>query len=443
MVKQTTNKKQIDEITGRNNAEWLKNIYKDIVCKDYQNYVFITLNIKDFRYFTVYYGYEQGNRILKLVMDCICRHLNDKSYAARGYADGFDILYYSKSCKDVEDEFLYPFIDDIFDVTDPIIYHNIYTSFGLYKLENSDEDYFTAQNKAEIARLGCREFNHRSFCFDEMNEQRYESYLARNTLNSNLTSARLNNEFVPFIQPKIDLKTDQVVGGEILMRWINKDGELIPLSNFFFSLVEKADIYLIDLNLFDQVCGWLDQRIKENKPVVPLSFNITNTSFFDINFLDDYIEIFHKYNIPEAYIEFEFLEDIQFGLNDQVIDTIDKLKAFGFICSLDDFGSGYSSFNVLLKSKVDIIKLDRMFFQKKLTEEYERMLRHTILALKEMNVKILAEGVETKEYVDFLKSAGCDFVQGFYYHKPMPLAEFQKLIDDQEAASDKSNLILD
>lgn len=98
---------------------------------------------------------------------------------------------------------------------------------------------------------------------------------------------------------------------------------------------------------------------------------------------------------------------------------------------------------MLLKSKVDIIKLDRMFFQKKLTEEYERMLRHTILALKEMNVKILAEGVETKEYVDFLKSAGCDFVQGFYYHKPMPLIEFQKLIDKQSVASDKLNKVLD
>lgn len=442
MVKQTTNKIQIDEVTGRYNTEWLKNIYKDIVCNDCQNYVFITLNIKDFRYFTVYYGYEQGNHILKLVMDCIYRHLNDKSYAARAYADGFDILFYCESYKDAENEFVLPFIDDIFDVADPIIYHNIYASFGLYKLNNNEEDYFTVQNKAEIARLGCRELNHRSFCYDEMSTQRYEAYLARNTLNTDLTSARLNNEFVPYIQPKIDLKTDQVIGGEILMRWI-RNGELIPLSSFFYSLVEKADIYLIDLNLFDQVCSWLDQRIRDDEPIVPLSFNITNTSFFDINFLDDYIEIFHKYNIPEAYIEFEFLEDIQFGLNDQVIETIDRLKAFGFICSLDDFGSGYSSFNVLLKSKVDIIKLDRMFFQKKLTEEYERMLRHTILALKEMNVKILAEGVETKEYVDFLKSAGCDFVQGFYYHKPMPLIEFQKLIDKQSVASDKLNKVLD
>lgn len=437
------NKNQIDNITGRYNADWLKSIYKDIICENHKNYVFITLNIKDFRYFTIQYGYEQGNHILKIVMDCICRHLNDRSYAARTYADGFDILYYAKTCQAAIDEFLLPFIDDVFDVADPIVYHNIYTSCGLYKLERADEDYFIAQNKTEIARLSCREINHRSFCYDEMDALKYEAYLSRNILNSNLTMARLNNEFVPFIQPKIDLKTDQVVGGEILMRWINKQGELIPLSDFLFSLIEKADIYLIDLNLFDWVCSWLDQRIKAEKPVVPLSFNITNKSFFDIKFLDDYIEIFHKYSIPEEYIEFEFLEDIQFGLNDQVIETIDKLKAFGFICSLDDFGSGYSSFNVLLKSKVDIIKLDRMFFQKELTEEYERMLRHTILALKEMNVKILAEGVETKEYVDFLKSAGCDFVQGFYYYKPMPLSEFQKLIDKQTELSNIRNLILD
>ena len=215
------------------------------------------------------------------------------------------------------------------------------------------------------------------------------------------------------------------------MRWINEKGELIPLTDFFFSLNEKGDIYLIDLYLFDQVCHWMNQRLKSRLPLVPVSFNITNTSFFDINFLDDYLNILHQYEIPKEYIEFEFLEDIQYGLNEQVIETIEKLKAIGFTCSLDDFGSGYSSYNVLLKTQVDIIKLDRMFFQKQLTEKYAKMLNYTILALKEMDLKILAEGVETKEYVDFLKSAGCDYVQGFYYYKPMPLDEFQQLIDKQ------------
>ena len=431
MVKQTTNNDQIDEITGRPSAVWLRHIYKETVSKDCQHYVFATANIKDFRYFNLKYGFEQGNQILKIVLDCLYHHLDDKSYAARVYADEFHLLIYCEDCDAFVDKFLVPFVDELFDVEEPMLYHNIYMSFGLYKLEHPNEDYAHISNKAEIARLECRELKHRSFSFDDLNKQKYDEYMMRHALNGKLTEARLNKEFVPYIQPKIDLSSEQIVGGEILMRWINEQGELIPLTNFFFSLNEKGDIYLIDLYLFDQVCHWMNQRLKAKLPLVPVSFNITNTSFFDINFLDDYLNILHQYEIPKEYIEFEFLEDIQYGLNEQVIETIEKLKAIGFTCSLDDFCSGYSSYNVLLKTQVDIIKLDRMFFQKQLTEKYAKMLNYTILALKEMDLKILAEGVETKEYVDFLKSAGCDYVQGFYYYKPMPLDEFQQLIDKQ------------
>ncbi len=234
MVKQTINNDQIDEITGRSNVERLMYIYKETVSKDYQHYVFVTANIKDFRYFNLKYGFEQGNQILKIVLDCIYHHLDDKSYAARVHADEFHLLIDCENYDALIEKFLIPFIDELFDVEEPMLHHNIYMSFGLYKLERPDEDYAYISNKAEIARLECREFKHRSFCFDDLSKQKYKEYMMRHALNDKLTEARLNKEFVPYIQPKIDLSSEQVVGGEVLMRWINEKGELIPLTDFFF-----------------------------------------------------------------------------------------------------------------------------------------------------------------------------------------------------------------
>ena len=159
-----------------------------------------------------------------------------------------------------------------------------------------------------------------------------------------------------------------------------------------------------------------------------MSFNITNTSLFDEDFLHDYLDIYSKYQISEQLIEFEFMENIRFDYYDQVKEMIVAFKKRGFTCSLDDFGSGYSSFNILLENLVDVLKIDKMFFDKPLNHKHQEVITHIVNMAHTLGMKVLAEGIETKEYVDFLKSIGCDYVQGYYYYRPMPLHEFQNLL---------------
>lgn len=189
---------------------------------------------------------------------------------------------------------------------------------------------------------------------------------------------------------------------------------------------------MIDLQHFDKMCAFLQQRIKKHKAVVPISFNVTNLTVFDGDFLQDYLGTFRQYSLPKDLIEFEFTEDIHFEKKDQVQDIIDIFRSEGFTCTLDDFGNGFSSFDLLMNAAIDIIKLDRLFFQGMLSEQRKRVIHNIIDIAKIKGIKVLAEGVETKEYARFVEAEGCDYIQGFYYYRPMPLGEFEKLLDSDK-----------
>ena len=146
----------------------------------------------------------------------------------------------------------------------------------------------------------------------------------------------------------------------------------------------------------------------------------------------EYVAIMEEIGVPGEYIEFELLEDIKFQNDKRIPEILNFFKERGIRCSLDDFGTGNSSFAFLINGGIDAIKLDRMFFRGELTKEREFFLKHIFEMAREVNVDIISEGVEDKEYIDYLKEIGGEFVQGFYYYKPMPLDDFQKLLNSQE-----------
>ena len=143
------------------------------------------------------------------------------------------------------------------------------------------------------------------------------------------------------------------------------------------------------------------------------------------------MEVFEKYDIPKNLIEIEFMESISLNDTDRMKEVIAGFKEYGFKCSLDDFGNGYSSFNVLLNAELDIVKMDRQFFLNNLNGDNKLVIKTMIDLIHSLKMKVVAEGVELKEHVEYLKACGCDFVQGFYYYKPMPLNEFEKILDKQ------------
>ena len=167
----------------------------------------------------------------------------------------------------------------------------------------------------------------------------------------------------------------------------------------------------------------------EGKKYVPVSVNVSRLHFADENLAEHIRDIVDRYDIEHEYIEIELTESAFYDDKDVLLSTIRKLHEYGFVVSMDDFGSGYSSLNLLKNIPLDIIKLDGEFFNEADDKERgETVVRNTIVLAKDLNMKIVAEGIETKEQVEFLEEQGCDLIQGFYFARPMPVADFEKLI---------------
>lgn len=428
----TTNVSEcIDCITGGPTETNLLSHYEEIRNRNAAEYVLINMNIKRFLYINAKHGREKGNETLHHLYTIARSFMREQEYIARAHADDFYLLLHYQDMDSLLYGFLHPFIDTVFDFEDPVFYHNIYLSFGFLFLKDCDCDYQTAKDMASLIRKDCEHVKRRTFSYEYYCPELFDKFMTHNQMADKVTKARFDNAFVPYVQPKIDLATKKIVGGEILLRWFDKQGNEIPLSLFLPSLNAHGDIYLVDLNIFEKVCAYLETCIREHRSVVPVSFNVTNTSLFDEDFLEDYLSILQKYQVPEEYIEFEFMENIQFDRYNKVKEIIDIFHKHGFTCSLDDFGSGYSSFNILLEQKIDVLKIDRMFFDSPLDETRRSIIYHIIEIAHCLGVKVLAEGVENEETLNLLEELGCDMVQGYYFYKPMPLPEFEKLLDEQ------------
>ena len=199
-------------------------------------------------------------------------------------------------------------------------------------------------------------------------------------------------------------------------------------------LNKNGFIRIIDYDVFKTVVEQLKERENRKKENVRISFNISNSFFKDVYYIDEYAKTVKENAIDPRYLEIEFMENIDIH-KDILKKNIRIFHEMGFSCSLDDFGNGFSNFEILKECDLDIIKIDRCFFVDELSDLNKEILKTIIHLIKSIGMKVIAEGVERKEDVDFLASIGCDAVQGFYFYKPMPMEEFFSLLDNPYVAA--------
>ena len=185
----------------------------------------------------------------------------------------------------------------------------------------------------------------------------------------------------------------------------------------------------VDLCLFEDMCRMMQQRLEQGLFMVPVSFNLSGACYETENFMEAYLDIYRQYRIPASFIEFELLETGSLYDTDLLIRAAGQIKKAGFACLLDDFGSGFSTLGVLSHISADGLKIDRSFFKRGFQEK-DRLIVKTIIDLaKELGMKTTAEGIESMEYAGYLRSIGCDMVQGYCYYRPMALQDFFLLLD--------------
>lgn len=248
----------------------------------------------------------------------------------------------------------------------------------------------------------------------------------RNLLHSRIQRGIDNKEFLIYLQPKFDTKTEKLAGAEALVRW--KKNDKIVMPNVFIPLFEKYElITILDTYVLENICSLLNEWNNKNYKLVPISVNESRQNLYDKNHLDTLIKYINHYNISPNMIELEMTETTVVNNVELAKEAEKNVHKLGFIVSMDDFGTGYSSFSMLKNINIDILKMDKSFFDDILESRRGKIIIESIIEMAhKLNTKVVAEGIEKKEQVEYLKDIDCDMIQGYYYEKPITIEEFEK-----------------
>ena len=240
---------------------------------------------------------------------------------------------------------------------------------------------------------------------------------------------------VVYYQPQFNHSTGQMIGAEALIR-IDHPEFGIQSPVFFISDLESAGlIYEADLEVFTQVCAFLRHCLDSGLPVLPISFNLSRFDLYQHDFLSNFEEIRKSFDIPVKYLRAEITETAAIGGIVLLTSAINKLHSCGYFVEMDDFGSGYSTLNSLKNLPVDAIKLDMHFLSDDLNKRGGTIIKSIVQMAKWMNTPTIAEGVETVEQADFMKSIGCNYIQGYLYSKPLNEEDFVELLKKTSSES--------
>lgn len=397
-----------------------------------EEYSLLHFNVKKFRYFLGRYDHETGEELLQQILKTFTKGLKKGQYLLYTGGDDFIFLIHEWRKKKIIDELIQRDYKG-YELKDSRFFNKVFFSMGVCRLRDFPEaDFETCCLYAWLARITSKEHEKKSSDFKFFTRKQLQEFQMRSQLEVKTVEACRKETYAVYIQPKVDAKTLKICGGEALLRWFDEDGTMIPLSLFLLVLNENSYIRYVDQMVFELVCKMIQESIQKGMKMVPISFNLSKASFEDEPFMQEYMEVFQQFDIPKEYIEFELLESISMDNSDKLIKVVDTIHKEGFRCALDDFGSGYSSMSVLARVPIDIIKLDRSLFQNPYRDIDNFLIVDGLLdILHHFPVQIVAEGVEDETVAEHMRQHGCDMIQGFYYYRPMPMDEFQRLIAEQ------------
>ena len=391
------------------------------------NYCLIAIDIDHFKLFDEWFGREKGDQLLV----SIGRTLKDFEKENGGLAgyfgqDDFVVLYkYDLDTIKKLYEKVHATIDS-FGISGGFL-----PAFGVSPIEK-DMILVDALDRATIAASRAKnDIRDKIVVYDYEAQFRSEHELRTLT---EFMNALQNDEIKFFVQPQVRIPAGQIVCGEALARWIKKDGTLVP-PNVFIPILEKYGFVTdLDKHIWEKVCKWIGERLKNKQPVLPISVNVSRVDIFNINLVECFVNLCEQYGVPHHYLKIEITESA-YAENMGIVDElVKKLRKENFMVLMDDFGSGYSSLNMLSTLKIDAIKLDAYFLQIGGSDFRKgiNILESVINMAKTMALPIIMEGVEKQNQVDFLKDFGVDYVQGYFFYKPLPVEEFEKVISDKK-----------
>ncbi len=386
-----------------------------------RRYSIIRLDVDRFKVLNDLYGIKEGDKLLVAMANLLRETLNGDGVCGRLGGDVFCV------CVDYSRDRILDFIREITErLAEYPLPWKVVPSFGICEVDNLDTPINVLCDWANLALKTVKgSFLRRYAFYDDTLRQRI---LEEKNIENRMHEALLEGQFTLHLQPKVDIATSRIVGSEGLVRWERPGEGLLPPYKFIPLFERNGFIIHLDEYIWEQACillrSWLDRGLEP----CPISVNMSRMHIHDPKLREKLVEMVRRYDLPPGLLEFELTESAFLENEEELFEAMRTLRRYGFRFSMDDFGSGYSSLNMLKSVVVDCIKIDRGFLNEEGTTERGRtVIRFSIALAQEMDIPVIAEGVETEEQAAFLLEAGCSRAQGYFYSRPLPVPDFEAL----------------
>lgn len=383
---------------------------------------FIQFDIRKFKIVNDLYGEKFGDEVLDFILKRLEEVCAEKQFYVNLRSDVFMVA----TEYDREEE-LKEFIHKLNRRISTFKNITLQMSYGVYAVEDRQMELRQMEDRAGMARKTAKDSVMGNIVFYK--EQFKDSLYNRRFVEANMQPAIVKRQYLMYLQPKYSIAKNEIIGAEALVRWKHPERGMIYPDQFIPIIEENGFIRKVDYYIWEEACRFIRRCREEGFADCPISVNVSRAHLRDdecIWILDDMIR---KNGIPKKLLELEITETVD---DQQVSSKAFRLKEEGYKLLMDDFGSGYSSLNILLETPFDVIKLDKKFMENMMVSGKGRLILEQVVSMaNKLELGLLAEGVETREQVELLRNIGCDQVQGYYYAKPMLAEDFFKLLKSQ------------
>lgn len=431
-----------DDFTKFEKEELYKSTFKDLITGFYNwnhleaylevpadegisDYAFAHFDVKEFRVINEAYGHIAANKVLSNIVKAM-KESDFVLAGARCHNDNFAMLI-----KDMPQDQLIQKLKEFFEklsVLEEDPFYKIYYKCGVVPMQRAMLSGNRVADFAKMAQALAK--NQKQTEVIVYTDKMHDDLSWGNYIKAYVETAIEHDEFLVYLQPKFDIKTERIKGAEALIRWNYKGKEFLPPYRFIPFFEKDGSIDEIDDLVLKKVCAALAKWKEEGKPLYPISVNLSRSRLYDENLIENLVSIVDHYGVDHKLIDFELTESATYDNMEHMLSVLEELRSRGFKISMDDFGTGYSSLSLLTQMPIDTLKIDKSFVDTVAAanerEEDIIVLRHIISLAKELGFVCLAEGAEVKPQIERLRELGCEIIQGYYYSKPIPVTDYEK-----------------
>lgn len=417
---------QYDRVTGVYSKEYFCQQVRDILFRNPDiKYDILCSDIEDFKLINDTFGMAAGDRLLRQVAELCTQRLGNHGICGRLSADQFACLLEHR-----ED-----YADEMFTQADSKINsgfgdQNVIMKYGIYTVEDREISVEQMCDRALLAAHSIKGKYAKHFALYD--DKLRSTLLRRQAITDGMEKALSTGQFQVYLQPKYQIRDGRLAGAEALVRWNHPEWGMQSPAEFIPVFERNGFITKLDQYVWEQVCALMQMWDQRGYPSVNISVNVSRMDIYNTNLVDFLTGLIKRHGLSPSRLHLEITESAYTDTSRQLIETLSALRRLGFVIEMDDFGSGYSSLNMLTEMPIDVLKLDMKFIQTEITRPTGQGILHFIVELARwMKLSVVAEGVETQEQLERLQNGGCDYAQGYYFAKPMPVENFVTILTSQ------------